>query len=156
MFQKPPADIALSKNEQMENNHNSDDVETVVGPSVVVEGDFASEGNIVVKGTVSGSVKTSKLLTVEKGARILANVRAGGAKVSGSIKGNVKVGDRLELFETAQVMGDMECKTLVIMAGALVQGKVNMKGLEIAEEKKDEKKIISRFRAKVEETGEIL
>jgi cytoskeletal protein CcmA (bactofilin family) len=39
-------------------NSSPDEVETVVGPSVHVEGDFASEGNIIVKGMVSGNVKT--------------------------------------------------------------------------------------------------
>lgn len=108
-----------------------DDVETVVGPSVHVEGDFASEGNILVKGSVSGNVKTSKLLTVEKGAQILANVRAGSAHISGNIKGNVKVEERIELTATAQILGDITCAVLVVEPGALVQGKVMMNGMSI-------------------------
>ncbi|MBU1895522.1 polymer-forming cytoskeletal protein, partial [Patescibacteria group bacterium] len=73
MFTKPSIDLSTSiKNEHQESSVH-DDVETVVGPSVTVEGDFASEGRILVKGTVCGSVATSKLLTVEVGAKILAN-----------------------------------------------------------------------------------
>ena len=116
-----------------------DEVETVVGPSVRVEGDFASEGNIIVKGIVSGSVKTSKLLTVEKGASIFANVRAGNAVISGSIRGNVKISDRLDLAETAQVAGDIDCRVLSVAPGALIQGKVIMKGIEIAGDKEEKK-----------------
>ena len=106
MFQKPSPDIALSVKETDEScastvNSVHDEVETIVGPSVVVEGDFASEGNILVKGTVLGSVKTSQLLTVEKGAKILANIRAGSADVSGEIKGDVKVTDKIELSPSA-------------------------------------------------------
>ena len=111
---------------------DNDDVETVVGPSVHVEGDFASEGNILVKGSVSGNVKTSKLLTVEKGAQILANVRAGSAHISGNIKGSVKVEDRIELTSSAQILGDITCSILVVEPGALVQGKVMMNGVSIA------------------------
>lgn len=118
----------------------SDTVETVVGPSVVVEGDFASEGNILVKGTVSGNVKTGKLLTVESGAKILANIKAGNAVISGSVKGNVRVDDRLELTESAQVSGDVSCNTLVIAAGALLYGKVSMKGVDIDDLKTERKK----------------
>ena len=111
----------------------ADEVETVVGPSVVVEGDFASEGNILVKGTVSGSVKTARLLTVEPGAKIMANVRAGDAIVAGEVRGNVKVDQQLELTASARVLGDVQCQVLVIAAGALLQGKVSMKGLEGAD-----------------------
>ncbi|HAT03653.1 MAG TPA: hypothetical protein DCS29_02630 [Candidatus Magasanikbacteria bacterium] len=132
-------------------NHSTqpDEVETVVGPSVVVEGDFASEGNILVKGTVSGNVQTGKLLTVERGAKILANVKAGNAIISGSVRGNVRVEERLELTESAQVDGDVVCKILVVAAGALLQGKVSMKGIEIQELHPDRKKLSSRNKFKL-------
>lgn len=107
-----------------------DEVETVVGPSVNVEGDFASEGNIVVKGTVAGSVRTSRHLSVEQGAKILANVRAGSATIAGEVRGNMKIKESLELTVTARVMGDIEVKTLVVEAGALISGKILMPGLE--------------------------
>lgn len=121
--------------DQLLATEHSDEVETVVGPSVNVEGDFASEGNIVVKGSVSGSVTTSRFLLVEAGAKIVANVRAGSAKISGEVKGNLKVKESLELTATARIMGDIEAKILVIEAGALLYGKISMPGLEGAETK---------------------
>ncbi len=119
---------------------SSDSVETVVGPSVVVEGDFSSEGNILVKGTVSGNVKTAQLLTVEAGAKILANVKAHDALISGEVKGNVRVNEKLELTESARIRGDISCKVLVVAGGALLQGKVGMKGIEIAGSGAEKKK----------------
>lgn len=139
MFQKTNPKDEYIPNSDLDTSN--DNVETVVGPSVNVEGDFSSEGNIVVKGTVSGSVNTSKLLTVEDGAKIFANVKAGNAHISGSVKGNVKVADRLDLSATAKILGDIICKVLTVESGALIQGKVSMKGLDI--EDKQTKKIIS-------------
>lgn len=112
-----------------------DEVETVVGPSVNVEGDFASEGNIIVKGTVSGSVHTSRFLSVEIGAKIMANVRAGTAKISGEVKGNLKIRETIELTSTAKILGDIECRVLSVEPGALLFGKVSMPGIEGAEAK---------------------
>lgn len=109
---------------------NPEEVDTVVGPSVNVEGDFASEGNIIVKGTVSGSVHTSRNLVVEPGAKIMANIRAGSAQIAGEVRGNIKVKESLELDATAKVMGDIEAQVLVLEAGALLHGKVVMPGLE--------------------------
>jgi len=105
-------------------------VETVVGPSVVVEGDFSSEGNILVKGTVSGNVKTAQRLTIESGAKILANVKAGESLIAGEVRGNVRCEGQLELTESARILGDITCKVLVVAAGALLHGKVSMKGIE--------------------------
>lgn len=133
MFQKVSA-----KGEEMEMPRSissapssvQDEVETVVGPSVNVEGDFASEGNIIVKGSVAGSVHTSRHLSVEQGAKILANVRSGSARIAGEVKGNMKIKEILELTATARVLGDVEVKTLVMEAGALICGKISMPGLE--------------------------
>jgi cytoskeletal protein CcmA (bactofilin family) len=122
-------------NDFMVGSEQADEVETVVGPSVNVEGDFASEGNIIVKGTVSGSVSTSRFLLVEEGAKIVANVRAGSAKISGEIRGNIKARESLELTSTAKISGDIEAKILIIEAGALLYGKVVMPGVEGVEAK---------------------
>ncbi|PIT87920.1 MAG: hypothetical protein COU31_00340 [Candidatus Magasanikbacteria bacterium CG10_big_fil_rev_8_21_14_0_10_40_10] len=108
----------------------NDDVETVVGPSVNVEGDLSSAGNIIVKGSVSGSVSTSKLLTVEKGAKITASVKAGSAVIAGEVKGNMKIKDSLELTSSSRVLGDICVKTLRVEDGAVIYGKVTMPGVE--------------------------
>jgi cytoskeletal protein CcmA (bactofilin family) len=139
IFQKTSSNKSPFENQSVaetayeENAHVNDEVETVVGPSVNVEGDFASEGNIVVKGTVAGSVTTSRHLSVEQGAKIMANVRAGSARIAGEVKGNMKVREALELTSTARIIGDIEVKILVVEAGALIAGKVSMPGLETAE-----------------------
>lgn len=119
--------------EDQPDNTIVDEIETIVGPSVNVEGDFASEGNIIVKGTVTGSVHTSRFLFVEQGAKIMANVRAGSSKISGDVKGNMKIRETLELTSTARVTGDIEVKVLSIEAGALVFGKISMPGIEGSE-----------------------
>lgn len=116
-----------------EGSRSDDNVDTVVGPSVNVEGDFASEGNIIVKGTVTGSVHTSKNLLVEPGAKIVANVKAGSATIAGEVRGNMKIKEYVELTATARVVGDIEAQTIAMEAGALLYGKVLMPGLEANE-----------------------
>lgn len=132
IFSKPSPEIVLENETDAAdiNASGHDDIETVVGPSVNVEGDFASEGNIIVKGSVAGSVHTSRHLSVEPGARIMANIRAGSAAVAGEVRGNIKIKDTLELAATAKVVGDIEAAVLKIDAGALLYGKVVMPGLQ--------------------------
>lgn len=120
-------------NETLANESISqDDVETVVGPSVNVEGDLSSKGNIIVKGTVTGNVNTSKQLTVEKGAKIVANIKAGQAVVAGEIQGNIKIKESLELNSSSKIIGDISVKTLSVEPGAILYGKIAMPGAEVA------------------------
>ncbi len=125
-------------------SREDDDVETVVGPSVHVEGDLSSSGNILVKGMVSGNVNTTKHLTVEPGAKIVANVHAGSAKVSGEIKGNVKIKDSLELTSSARILGDISVKVLTVEPGAVLYGKISMPGIEATEKQTPGKRIIKK------------
>ena len=46
-------------------------VETIIGPSVKVEGDFAAAGDVVVEGAVSGQLRTEQSLRIGEQAKIL-------------------------------------------------------------------------------------
>ncbi|MAF13506.1 MAG: cell shape determination protein CcmA [Parcubacteria group bacterium] len=100
-----------------------DSVETMIGPSVHVEGNFVANGDIIVEGVVSGSIKTEKNLHIGKDAKVYAKISATNAMVAGEIQGNVKIKESLELTNTARVFGDIKTKTLTIAPGASVNGK---------------------------------
>lgn len=129
------------------------EVETIVGPSVKVEGDFNSQGNVLVQGIVCGNVKTDKYLQVEEGAKIMASVRADSAKISGEVQGNIRVKTLLELTPTARVVGDIEAKTLIIASGAVLHGKCAMLGSsEVAETKSLKSGARKKFDGEIEYT----
>lgn len=100
--------------------------ETVIAPGVKVEGEVASKGNISVEGEVYGSIKTDQHLRVGRGAKIFANIKAQSAFVSGIVSGNIKIKDRLELTDSATIIGDVETKTIIIAEGGTIHGKVEM------------------------------
>lgn len=157
IFQRPSPKIALEnnqvaveENEMAGNSPRPDEIETVVGPSVNVEGDFASEGNITVKGSVTGSVRTSRHLLVEEGARISANVTAGSARIAGEVRGNIRVEESLELTATAKILGDIKARLLAIESGAVLFGKVTMPGVEEVKETKT-----NRFGRRVARKGDV-
>lgn len=98
-------------------------VETIIGPSVRVEGNFFGEGDVVVEGEVVGSLKTTKNLRVGERAMIEANVEAQTALISGEVRGNLTVKDRTELTSTARIHGDIKTAVISIDSGAVVYGK---------------------------------
>jgi cytoskeletal protein CcmA (bactofilin family) len=106
--------------------------ETIIAASVKVEGDFASQGNVLIEGVVEGSLRTESDLRVGERARIAADVSAANAVVAGEIRGNLVVGERLELESTARVHGDVKTKILVVASGATINGKLQM-GAEVTE-----------------------
>lgn len=102
------------------------EVETVIGPSVRVEGNFIGEGNVVIEGTVQGTLKTQHNLRIGKDAKVKADVEAANISLSGEVRGNVKVTERTELTATARVFGNLETKVLSVEPGAIIHGKLSM------------------------------
>lgn len=103
--------------------------ETVVGPSVKIQGDLNSEGNIRIEGNVTGKVKTTQSVHVGESAKLTADMQAGNAIIAGEIQGNIKVSSNLILQSTARIMGDITCAVLRVEDGALFTGKCVMGGM---------------------------
>ncbi len=103
--------------------------ETVVGPSVKIQGDLNSEGNIRIEGHVTGKINTSQSVFVNKEAQIIADILAGNAVIGGDIKGNLKISGHLILQGSARVNGDISCSVLRVEDGAQFSGKCNMNGV---------------------------
>lgn len=109
-------------------NNEETQAETIVGPSVKVEGELVSEGNVRIDGKVTGNVETTQNLAIGEQAVISANVKAANAVVAGKVKGNVTVEEALEITETGQVEGDIAARIISIAPGAVFRGQCHMPG----------------------------
>ena len=69
------------------------DIETIIGSTVKVEGDFKGQGDVVVEGQVQGKLSTKGNLSVGENAKITADVSAHNAIIAGELIGNLKVKD---------------------------------------------------------------
>jgi len=116
--------MSLLKREKND-SHNSD-IDTIIGPSVKVEGNFVGEGDVTVEGIVVGSVKTSKNLQIGQAAKIKADVEAENITISGEIRGNVICRGKLEMSSSSKIFGNVQTASLSVEAGAILHGKCKM------------------------------
>ncbi len=114
-----------------------DNVETVIGPSVKVEGEFIGNGDVVVEGMVVGTLKTTRDLRIAEGAVVNADVSARNIIVAGKIIGNVKVKEMSQLTSTAHITGDVQTQVLQIDSGAVMNGRCVSGSKEDREEAKE-------------------
>ena len=130
--------ISMFKSEK---TNDFKEAETIIGPSVKVEGDFVSQGNLIVDGVIKGNVKTNGNLRVGDKAKVTASVSAANALISGEIHGNVTIKEDLELTSNAKIFGDIQAKSVCIARGAILNGKCTMTEEETKKEgtKKDKK-----------------
>lgn len=125
-------------NENYDMDVESTRVETLIGHSVRVEGEMTSRGNITIDGEFSGTLKVGGKLTVGKDAKLDAEVTAHEAFIAGTLKGNITVEERLELSGDAEINGDVTAGTLVMEAGASLNGTCKMGKVAVSNSAKQE------------------
>ena len=113
-------------NKQPVSNSSHKSVETIIGPSVKVEGDFKGEGDLIIEGVLIGNIKTKNNLKIGANAIIQANISANNAFISGKVKGNIHIKGKLELSSTALILGDVKTQVLSMESGALIKGNIDM------------------------------
>lgn len=107
-----------------------DGIETIIGPSVKIEGNFMCQGGIIIEGEVKGTVKTASYLEIGEKATVVADVAAKDAKISGELRGNIKIEGFFEVTSSAKLFGDIEAAYVSIARGAVVKGKCSILGTE--------------------------
>lgn len=118
------------------------DLETIIGPGVKLEGSFSGQENIVIKGQVKGNLSTTSDLRIEEGAAVelKSDSSAKNLYLAGELRGNIRVEERAILGTSAQLLGDLICKTLSVQEGAIFNGRCVMgEGANIQENTEEEK-----------------
>jgi cytoskeletal protein CcmA (bactofilin family) len=65
-------------------------------------------------------------LIVGKTGTVKANVKVKNATIEGRLDGNIEAAEKIELKQNAQLLGDLQAKTLVIEEGVVFVGQCNV------------------------------
>ena len=101
--------------------------QTVIAPTVRIEGTLAGDGEILVSGKVKGTIDGAGSIHVAERGQVTAAVHGRTVTVAGTVKGNITADERIELEPTARVDGDITAPRILIKDGATFKGQVNMK-----------------------------
>lgn len=105
-------------------NANKNTPATIIAKGVKLEGEFKSQGDVLIEGEVVGNIQTDGLLTAGPESLIKAGISAADAVIAGRVEGNLQIKHRLEVRATARIKGDTVCQTIGVEAGAMLQGNV--------------------------------
>jgi cytoskeletal protein CcmA (bactofilin family) len=78
---------------------------TVIGSSIVIDGEISGEEPLTILGTVKGKIATASSVVVEAGATVEADVEGQTVTVSGKVTGNVTAREKLELRPESKKIG---------------------------------------------------
>ncbi len=103
-------------------------IKTLIGSDTRVHGDIHFTGGAHVDGFVKGNIKAlddaAAVLSISEPGTVEGNVHVPHLFLSGTVKGDVTVTERVELGQTARVIGNVQYKLIEMAIGAEVNGKL--------------------------------
>ena len=103
-------------------------VDTLIGPQVVIRGDLHFSGGLYVEGRIIGTVIAQEgqkaTLTLAEQGSIEGEVRAPVVVINGQLSGDVYASERVELAAKARVQGNVYYQVVEMLAGSVLTGRL--------------------------------
>ncbi|HET6932936.1 MAG TPA: polymer-forming cytoskeletal protein [Candidatus Acidoferrum sp.] len=98
-----------------------------LGPSLHIKGEITGSEDLLLEGTVEGLVQLDeRKLTVGASAKVTADIIAREVVVYGTVKGNLRAKDRIEIKKDGSVNGDLTTARIMIEDGAYFKGSIEI------------------------------
>lgn len=101
-------------------------VTTLVGSGAELNGDFSAKESARIDGRINGNVVVEGTLILGSGSYVGGSITAEVASIGGEVYGDINAPAKVELTETAKVIGDISTAVIVIDEKAVFQGKIDM------------------------------
>lgn len=99
---------------------------TVIGNTIVIDGEITGDEDLTIRGTVKGKISLSASLIVENSGVVEADIETKHVEVSGNVTGNITANEKVELKADGRMVGDIKAPRILIADGAVFKGNVDM------------------------------
>lgn len=104
------------------------EVSTVIGEETVFKGTLEVNSSIRIDGRIEGDVICNGDVTIGKTGQVENELQARNLVLAGKVKGNVRVEDRIHIYDTGSLEGKAEMATIIIDEQGQFQGESIMTG----------------------------
>ena len=101
-------------------------VSTVVGAGAIFTGHFKGTENYVIYGKIVGDCDLEGTVVIEEGGLWRGNITALNVIIAGEVHGDVVGHKKIELAQTAKIVGSIAGPTMAIAEGAVIEGAIKM------------------------------
>jgi cytoskeletal protein CcmA (bactofilin family) len=106
----------------LEKKKKDEEIKAFLGKGAEFTGKLIFKGAVRIDGDFSGEIFGGETLVVGEGAHIKADIMADSVLISGEVNGWIEVRERIEIYPTGRVLGNMKTPTLIIKEGAVFEG----------------------------------
>lgn len=111
------------------------DGSTIIGESILINGNLNGDEDLTVRGRVEGTVTLTKTLVVEPTGVVKAEVQVKNCIIAGAVVGNVTATESVEITKEGRMIGDISAPRVIIVDGASFRGRIDMGEFEVQGER---------------------
>lgn len=115
----------------------AENLSTIIGKDSTFTGDMEVKGTLRIDGRVKGRIVCDETVSIGTTGEAEAEIDAKMVIVAGTVVGNIRTSEKIEMQAKAKVLGDVSTKNIVIEQGAIFHGSCQMKGVKEGEIKAD-------------------
>ena len=97
-----------------------------VGSKTTMKGNLECREDFLVEGKVEGNLSSEGLIVLGKDAVVKGEVSAKESAISGIVLGTVRCSERLEIYESAKIIGTIQAPVVKMAAGAQINARIIM------------------------------
>lgn len=105
---------------------------SVLGPTLVFKGELSADEDLMIKGSVEGSITHTANLRIGQEGRVKGDIRAKHVTVDGTVQGDLHGGGSVVIRESANVTGNVYAPRVTLVDGARFRGQIDMGASEAA------------------------
>ena len=99
----------------------------VIGKTIKVKGTISGNENLVIEGTVDGSIDLPQNdLTIGESGQVVANLDAKTVKVDGQVTGDISGSEKVVISKSGRVQGNIVAPRVTLEDGAKFKGSIDM------------------------------
>jgi cytoskeletal protein CcmA (bactofilin family) len=99
---------------------------SVLGPTLRFRGELSAQEDLIVQGSVEGSITHTQSLTIGTDGSMKGDIRARVIVVDGKVEGDLYATESVNIRATAKVKGNVFAPRVGISEGAFFQGQIDM------------------------------
>jgi cytoskeletal protein CcmA (bactofilin family) len=99
---------------------------SVLGPSLRFRGELSAQEDLIIQGSVEGSITHTQSLTVGTDGSMKGDIRARVIVIDGKVEGDLYATESVTIRATAKVKGNLFAPRVGITEGAFFQGQIEM------------------------------
>ncbi len=98
-----------------------------VSQGITIKGEIFGKEDLFIDGTIQGKIHFSDgCVTIGPNGRVNADIEAREIVIRGDVTGSLKARERVQIWGTGKLSGDMQTRGIVIEDGATLRGKVEV------------------------------